>query len=493
MSSVIPYVPGLAIGGVVDISLLNNLIDVSKAQALIDAAQDKLNSFISMKKSLDMTIQELIGMGLDPVDLSEQSYTIGTDITAAALEYVQIRLAQELKIQSVKAAMPQVSQYISPVDFDATRFKEKLPLSANSLKMDSQYFAYESNTQTDKEIISKIKKYISEQTNPLGTDNSEKVSTAVTDQIDKQRENHNVEGTIIITATCTHKDAILLSPLVLDADRAVMVWNDIYEDDQITESSVEGMPDTIASKDKGNGAKSISILSGATFGSCFIGMVHILKSENTSTGSMKAIAQNLEEKGDIGLWWQNKKGGVGMDPTFEKDMKGLLSTSALTSHITIVSMGIIPSIVSNQVQTSVKEFGKFNPEEIMEQLGLTGDTPINTIENESSTAQQRKRVQEINNLKLEALINVLSHEDKDSNQVLNITSMMKAFEDYIKKASENSAGVPINYYLTKFTRAQVVEMWRSKYSSKKYLSSPGINNAQKDNTVKSAEVDDSSE
>ena len=66
MSTTIPYSPSLVLGSIVEPAVMDNLLAISAAQTPIDAAQETLNSFISMKRSLEMTVQELINMGLDP-------------------------------------------------------------------------------------------------------------------------------------------------------------------------------------------------------------------------------------------------------------------------------------------------------------------------------------------------------------------------------------------------------------------------------------------
>ena len=66
MSLTIPYDPSLVLGNIVTQAKLDNLIAMSAVQASVDAAEDKLNSYISLKRSVDMTIQELMDMDIDP-------------------------------------------------------------------------------------------------------------------------------------------------------------------------------------------------------------------------------------------------------------------------------------------------------------------------------------------------------------------------------------------------------------------------------------------
>ena len=54
--------------------------------------------------------------------------------------------------------------------------------------------------------------------------------------------------------------------------------------------------------------------------------------------------------------------------------------------------------------------------------------------------------------------------DDGRNKMLDINTLMIAFEDYVKKASAGEAGVPINFYITPFGRGDVArEYMKEKY------------------------------
>jgi hypothetical protein len=46
-------------------------------------------------------------------------------------------------------------------------------------------------------------------------------SMAVASQVSHQVENHDVAGTLVISVGCTHKDAVLLAPFILDVDKGI--------------------------------------------------------------------------------------------------------------------------------------------------------------------------------------------------------------------------------------------------------------------------------
>ena len=56
---------------------------------------------------------------------------------------------------------------------------------------------------------------MSASTSFLGFSRSFEASNAAQHQASSQYQNHDVAGTLVITAGCTHKDAVLLAPFVL--------------------------------------------------------------------------------------------------------------------------------------------------------------------------------------------------------------------------------------------------------------------------------------
>lgn len=66
MTTAIPYSPNLVLGNIVDKEAMDTILEIAKETAPIESAKDTLNSFISLKRSLDMTVQELINMQMDP-------------------------------------------------------------------------------------------------------------------------------------------------------------------------------------------------------------------------------------------------------------------------------------------------------------------------------------------------------------------------------------------------------------------------------------------
>jgi hypothetical protein len=481
MPTTIPYDPSLTLGNIVHPDAMSVLLEISKQQAPIDAAQERMNSMIEMKRSLEMTVEELVNMKIDPGELRKQCDEVGKQVSDAAIDYAKVRIEQEKVIQPLKAKVQAVhSDAESPIDYVRTQIRTDMPLAADSLKMDAQYFSFDENDQDADSTISSIKTFVSGATRTLGVKISAQASAAAADQVSRQLEAHDVQGTLVITATCTHKNAAVLAPFVLDVDKAIRVWNTVYKDanDKIKVDDPAAL-NRIEKEEGTDKEKFLSILSGATFGSSFVGMVHILRHENTrSSQEMRSLAGNLQVQIDAGLY----AGGFGADGSFSEDVKKLLSTAKISSHVSIIAMGTIPSIVSNKVEFGVKTFAQFDPSAMMDKLVTLQNATAgekDTLATTANTARTGQEMEAIASTQVKNVMMGLGQLDTVSNQMLDVNSMMAAFEDYIKKAMDpkSGIGVPINYYVKSISRAQLAIAWKAKYFPGRYLPISGDDTA----------------
>ncbi len=488
MPTTIPYTPSLVLGNIVDSTVMANLLEMSAVQAPIDAAQETLNSFISMKRSLDMTAQELINMSINPKDLLKKIKEVDVDIDKAATAYATTRLEQELKLQALRAKTQIVDvNWESPVDLYRSKIKS-MPLAADSLKMDAQFFSFDENDEDNSNTLSNIKSYVSAATSILGNSASYEMSKTAVSQVSKQMQLHKISGTLVITASCTHREARVLAPLYIDVDKAIRVWNKMFKSAQdkirMDESTIEAIDEQ-----EGTGAeKSIDVISGCTLGSSFVGMVHILQTEDTdSTQDVETRAKDTEATLNLGSYFAGLKGGIGVDKNFGEDVKEMLSTQNINSHVTMITMGYIPTLKSNQVAIGVKQFANFDPNAMMGDLQkLSNFTAADrkTVQQSASAARTKGEFVQLKTAEITSVMQALSKLDDGSNKMLDISSMMLAFEDYVKACSEAKGteegakvGVPINYYTKPITRAQLAQMWVSKYYPKKYVTPTGDDTA----------------
>lgn len=481
MSTTIPYSPSLVLGSIVDPAAMDNLLAISAIQTPIDAAQETLNSFISMKRSLDMTVQELINMSIDPKDLINKMKEVDVDVDKAATNYATTRLEQELKLQPLRAKMQMVNASVeSPIDYNRTEIKS-MPLAADSLKMDAQFFSFDENDENNSNTMSNIKSYVSASTSILGNSASFDMARAAVGQVSKQRQLHKISGTLVVTASCTHKDAQVLAPLFLDVDKAVRVWNRLFPaaKDKIR-IDAQGL-ENIEEQEGTTAEKSFNIISGATLGSSFVGMVHVLTTEDTtSSQDVKTAANDIAARLSLGASFAGLKGGFGVDKNFGEDIKAMLSSQNINSHVTLITAGYIPTLKSNLVSVGVKQFANFDPSAMMTDLLRLSDytsADRKSVQQAATAARTKGEFVQLKTAAVTSVMQGLKALDDGQNKMLDVASMMVAFEDYVKAASGADPavkiGVPINYYTKPITRTQLAQMWVAKYYPNKYLGVSG--------------------
>src|SRR5262249_8998006 len=130
----IPFDPKLVLGNLVDDNVLQSLLAISAAGAPADSAQENLNSLILARRSLDMTIQELPGMGIDPPEVVKAPADLGKEVSDAAVAYAKAMIQSQKDIVAAKgkrAAVPVSASVESPIDYTRTQIKT-MPLSADS-------------------------------------------------------------------------------------------------------------------------------------------------------------------------------------------------------------------------------------------------------------------------------------------------------------------------------------------------------------------------
>ncbi|MBA3681419.1 MAG: hypothetical protein H0W73_09675 [Bacteroidetes bacterium] len=487
MPSTIPYDPSLVLGNIVSQDKLDNLIAISAAQSPADAAEDTLNSLIALKRSLDMTVQELIEMNIDVADVIKESQDVGTQIADAAKEYGKAKVQAEKTIQPLKAKIRTLSDSVeSPIDYNKTQIKQ-MPLSADSLQMNCQYFAFDQNQQDSGTHAATVAAFVGDSVSGFGDSYSFQAKTSAQSQVNSQHQNHNISGTLVVTITCTHKDAVLLAPFILDVDKSVRVWNSLFPDDMIKTTDVKSIIKTMAQQDTAQ-EKSFTVLSGETCGSCFIGMVHTLNAtDTTSTETMYSIAESIQGQFSVGCWFVQESGGFGVDSSFSNDAKNLLSSQSITSHCTLTVMGSIPSIKSNNVLMAVQSFTDFDGASSMKAVqtlqNATADD-MTTVDSAASNARTGGQMVAMQTAKINATLSGLSTIDNQNNKVIDTNTLMDAMEDYVNKCIAGNIGIPINYYLKPITKSQIAQMWLAKYYPNKYnLAGAGDDSNNDNNNV----------
>ena len=472
MPTTIPYDSSLVLGNLIDDTKIEKLKAIANLQKPADDAETKLNSLITIKHKLDMTLQEMLNLGVeDLTEYSNELETVKKQVADAATKYGQAQVASAKAVADFEDSQDQdkISEMPeSPIDCDKSNLKT-IALSSDSISLNVQYLRNEEEEDSNKSHASSVASAVSGSAGSLfGPRVSAQLSASVKQSALSQTSQHEIEGTLVITAHCTHENADVFSPFVMDPDKAMDAWNMLAkanggsEIDPLKESSLkEALKDDKSSP--------LKLLSGQTKGSSFVGMVHVLQTESTSSSqSSSATSAAASASMEWGGMFANYSGKFGVDSSFSDSVKQLLSQSNISAHCCLVTMGIIPSIKSDLVTTSISSL-KPDAKEVMDQLatiqGAT-DKDVNSASAAANNAKAGQQYIELNNSYVKNVVSSVHEAQNKDNKMIDINSLMTAFDDYVERAGKgsDSIGVPINFYIKEIGAKDVAFEYLKKYS-----------------------------
>ena len=471
MPTSIPFDPSLVLGNIVDTAKITALENIDKAQKPVNLAQEKLNSLILSKRSLDMTVQEMIQMEVDEADmkkLTDQVAKTKTAMATAAIDYASKTVAAQDPIQQARAASSAIisSEVESPIDWNKSSIK-KMDLSSDSMVMDAQYFRLESEDDNTNAYSNAIASYVSGQVSSVfgptyGTQAGASAKTAAT----SQATNHEIQGTLVITANCTHKMANMFAPFVMDPEKGIRAWN-VHNPKSPILTTEAGLTKALADE-----TSKMYLLSGETQGSSFVGMVHLLNTTKANSHqSSSASSYEMQASFEENCWLAASQGKFGVDGQFANSVKKLLSASNIQSHASVITMGLIPSIKSNPIETSIKTLQP-DPTAVMDQLAaIQGDSDqdVTTMATKAAHAKTGESFMQLSNGFIKSAVSALGETQKLQNDIINTNSLMTAFDNYVQQATEGKVGgIPINFFLKPITSKQLASAYLAKFSPLKY-------------------------
>ena len=121
---------------------------------------------------------------------------------------------------------------------------------------------------------------------------------------------------------------------------------------------------------------------------------------------------------------------------------------------------------------AVQQFAEFDGKAAMENVAALQNATISAKESVDEAAEAARTGQQmiaLKNAQIQGVLTGLSEIDSESNQILDINSLMTAFEDYVDKALAGELGVPISYYLKPIPKSLLAQMWVDKYFPDKFL------------------------
>jgi len=498
----IPYDPSLELGQVITIDKLKDLKKLAELQQPLDFALDALNNVLSTIYSLKNIGHELENIGLDEKDLDkfqDQVDKLEAKVVAAALHYgvTATKVYADVEKEMNKQAQKTISFSIeSPLDYGKSKVTQ-FPLSSDSLEFDVQYVRNEmheqsstaTSSQTNDSKHEKTRKMTSGQTNdskhekrrkmrkywfshyyktPEMTKSTTENNSSTNGSLIKQLEKHSIDGTVVISAKATHKNADIISPFKLDPVKAVAAWNYTYPDDIIDVQPAGIIAAALKDYDaKDSNKNTLNILSGCDKSSSFVGFVHTLKQDDTdNTQSANSMASQMKESFDRTSWSNAASGGMGNSKSFSEIAKKLLSTSYIENHANLVCHGIIPSIVCGEIKGTVKKMAPDAQKIMDQQSAIANASSPNTDSDAEGQVEGGKKGQQFKELNSEYMKNTVTNltaYQNESNKVIDINSMMTAFEDFVNKAMEGGGGVPTSFYIKKLTKNDIAKSYIRKF------------------------------
>ena len=408
-----------------------------------------------------MELENLLDIDINPF-LDAKSH-LNSELALATADYARIKAAAENDIQPLRSQIRSVYASIeTPIDYVKSEIK-KLPLAADSMSMEVQNFPRNTNTQDSRTYATAISKFVAGQTSFLGVHASTQMTTATQIQASEHAANHDLIGTLVFSVSCTHKNVAVHAPLVLNVDKGVKVWNSMFErDDKLDPTKTDNIRSAAKSAASPSTANKFSIILGVTYGSRFVGMVHVLNDTDTSVSqTLISSASSWQAQMDAGGWFESNSGGFRVSKSIGNEMKHLLSSQNVASHVTLISAGITPSLIANNVKLGIEMFAKFDPQASIETIATIQNATVadqTTIKAGADAARTWQQMVSLKAGEIKAALSALAEVDDGSNKILDVNSMMTALEDYIKRVSEGNVGVPINYYLKDITKDTLAQL-----------------------------------
>ena len=463
--------PSLVLGGVIDRGVLALVSGLAAGQSRIDTAHERLNSYVLMKRSLGMTLNELRDLGADITTLQESLKSIDDSIKLAASEYVTTCIDAETTMQKQRdeLARAQVGELIeSPLDFSASTVQH-LPLSADSMKLDAQYFSC--TEQSEEDVAANVERFVRESMGTSGARVNELAKQASA-QVARQLKNNSLAGTLVITANCSHKDVAVFSPLVVDPDKAIAAWNRLFPSDALPAAQSGSMAAMAAVANappaRDAGGNSLALVSGVTYGSSFVGMAHLLKAGGANVGLDETALKKLRDQMRLGSWLEQASGGFGVDDETLNDVKRALSSQSVNAHVSVLVAGALPEIVSNEVKLTVSQVLQPEATQSLKLLKVVTGDPSESADTLDSEANRSRAVAQAANLqsaRTSSMIRTLKDVDRASNRALDVDSLMKAFESYVGAIRKSGTGVPTGFFVRSLSKQDIANLWLRRHSS----------------------------
>lgn len=455
MSFSLPYDhPALVLGHIVPPGLLVQLDKIRSIQSRTDAALERMHSLMSMRRSLAMTLSEMMSMGIDVTALEARLEELNHGIEKAASDYIAKRLDNDAAIQVERDRMLEIDcsgLSESPLDFSQVKVERK-PLASDNVQIDIQYFKHHGTEGSAGAVRSRVEQMVRENTAGLPQQAS-KLAGQAGALVAQQQDNHDLVGTLVITANATHRQVAMLQPVTLDLPKAIEAWNASFASASLRLNPADpaGMI-KVASQTRGDAVdKSLTLLTGVAYGSSFVGMIHLVRSKMSPSGLSDADIAAMVERLRVGTLINSESGGLGTEQSVLDDVRQMISDQGFTAHVSILVNGALTTPAAQNVEKLVDR--AIHVPSRLPFFGM-GAALGETVAQAAQTVAQSEAG------KLSGLAATLNSVDKGRDASIDLSTLFTAFDNYLGAITKSeSVGAPIGFYVRRINAAQIALEW----------------------------------
>mmetsp|Transcript_28225 Transcript_28225/g.43075 ORF Transcript_28225/g.43075 Transcript_28225/m.43075 type:complete len:518 (+) Transcript_28225:64-1617(+) len=487
----LPADPSIQLGNIIDTETVDNLMTIAQLQKPTDLANERLNSLLLSTYKLKMIFNQMVNLkvpGKTLEKLGNEIKEIKKESALAAVDLAEAIIQTERDVRDAKLEMAQQKISIkceSPINW-ATSTITPQPISYDSLVFDVQYFSSletkgtatassgsgtSTSTKTSNDPIKKkVSWWIYSWERTVG---QQEKTTSHSDSYNHTSSSTSSEtdtvGVIVIVAKCTHKNADVFAPCILDARKSVAAWNYYHPDDRVGTDPAAIMKLALSQDEGKKDKKVINLLSGASRSSSFVGYANILKTDSSKTDTeSESLASAASERIKKDMFVSNMQGQTSSNNQSSSSRNDAFSSATLETSCSLSCMGCIPSIVANEQMTAIKGLDP-DPSVITNQMasiaeatgaGIKNASDMNAGAGEAANAQ---KFMTLDSNHLKTSVQMLGEESSLKNKVIDMETMMTAFEDYVKKAQEGNCGIPTSYFIKQLDKAEIAKIYARQF------------------------------
>eukprot|EP01084_Bolivina_argentea_P302752 522617_1 len=477
-----PVRVGYGLGSIIAPEVVESMVEEGRIRGKISELEEINNELESLQ--LDLTLEK--NQILNDKDSSQELNLSKPEVDTLLKEIDDISKTRADAIKEKVEAYKELTQFqkdaMNPKDnsknkiYHYTTFDTDMPSPINwnqskidyldrgndSIEVNAHFFDMNIGDQDAISHIHNVIEAVQGSTKKFGSAMRSALTNATHKGMTNTMENHNVESTLLLTATAFHRYVKQFNPLILDPDQLYDCWNQMFPHDTINMALTGNRAEREA---KGSKNK-LSMISEEFLGSALVGMVHFIKKEDTeSLQSDSASAM----KTDLSLKQSSAFGGItgdtGVATQVASKAANTLSQTGIDVKFDLYCEGYLPKLESQKITDAIKEFSAFSPDKFnvakekymypnmnKEQNYLIADNKQNSLKQSYSGAM------------IQATIMGLSKAYENTYQVLDYRTFMNAFDDYVKNVSKTKqcgicSGMDVKHWSKLEVRVLIERKW----------------------------------